>query len=45
MTNKAFFDTNILIYALTVRAGSAIDARTEMAERILSLGGMAEFKC
>jgi predicted nucleic acid-binding protein len=39
MTAKAFFDTNILIYALAIRASSQVDLRTETAERTLSLGG------
>jgi predicted nucleic acid-binding protein len=40
MTAKAFFDTNILVYALAVRASSRLDLRTELAERTLSLGGV-----
>jgi predicted nucleic acid-binding protein len=40
MTASAFFDTNILIYALTVRAGSKLDRRSEIAENTLSLGGV-----
>ena len=40
MTAKAFFDTNILVYALAVRAGADSDPRTELAEKTLSLGGV-----
>jgi len=40
MTVKAFFDTNVLVYALAVRAGSPVDLRTVKAEQMLSLGGM-----
>jgi predicted nucleic acid-binding protein len=40
MTGSAFFDTNVLIYALTVRSGSKRDSRSEIAEEILSLGGV-----
>jgi predicted nucleic acid-binding protein len=40
MIAKAFFDTNILIYALAVRASALRDPRTETAEEILSLGGV-----
>jgi predicted nucleic acid-binding protein len=40
MTDRAFFDTNVLIYALAVRASSEFDSRTEMAEKTLSLGGV-----
>src|ERR1035441_1612199 len=40
MIAKAFFDTNILIYALAVRAGSPSDLRTQVAEKTLSLGGV-----
>jgi predicted nucleic acid-binding protein len=40
MIGSAFFDTNVLIYALTVRVGSKRDPRSEIAERTLSLGGM-----
>ncbi|MGC1463310.1 MAG: PIN domain-containing protein [Terracidiphilus sp.] len=40
MTANAFFDTNILIYALTVRASSRQDPRSEIAEKTLSPGGV-----
>ena len=40
MTGKAFFDTNVLVYAFVVRASSKSDPRTELAERTLSLGGV-----
>ena len=40
MTAKAFFDTNVLVYALVVRASSKPDPRTETAEKILSFGGI-----
>jgi predicted nucleic acid-binding protein len=40
MTAKAFFDTNVLVYALVNRAGSILDPRTEMAEERLSHGGV-----
>jgi predicted nucleic acid-binding protein len=40
MTAKAFFDTNVLIYAVAIRAGSRFDLRTKTAEEILSLGGV-----
>jgi len=40
MTAKAFFDTNVLVYALAVRSGAGVDPRTEMAESKLSLGGV-----
>jgi predicted nucleic acid-binding protein len=39
MTAKAFFDTNVLVYAFAVRASSRLDPRTEMAEKAMSLGG------
>ncbi|MGD0800844.1 MAG: PIN domain-containing protein [Terracidiphilus sp.] len=40
MTAKAFFDTNLLVYALAVRASARFDPRTEMAEKTLSIGGV-----
>ena len=40
MTAKAFFDTNVLVYAFVVRASSKSDPRTELAEKTLSLGGV-----
>ena len=40
MTGSAFFDTNVLTYALTVRAGLERDPRSEIAEKTLSLGGV-----
>ena len=40
MTARSFFDTNILIYALTARAGSKQDRRSEIAENTLSRGGV-----
>ncbi len=40
MTAKIFFDTNVLVYALAVRASSPVDPRTVKAEEILSLGGV-----
>jgi predicted nucleic acid-binding protein len=39
MTARVFFDTNILVYALSVRASSPVDPRTSTAEELLSLGG------
>ncbi len=38
--DKAFLDTNILIYAIVRRAGAATDGRTETAEQILLAGGV-----
>lgn len=40
MTGKAFFDTNVLVYAFVARASSKSDPRTELAEKTLSLGGV-----
>lgn len=40
MTGKEFLDTNILIYALVRRVSSTRDRRTEIAEQILSAGGV-----
>jgi predicted nucleic acid-binding protein len=38
--NRAFLDTNILVYALMKRRGSLVDHRTEIAEQILCAGGV-----
>lgn len=40
MTAKVFFDTNVLVYALAIRASSPVDPRTVKAEEMLSLGGV-----
>src|ERR1039457_2324286 len=40
MNDKAFFDTNILVYAFGVRRASRPDSRTEIAEQLLALGGV-----
>jgi predicted nucleic acid-binding protein len=40
MTVRAFFDTNVLVYALSARANVNSDPRTEIAERTLGLGGV-----
>ena len=40
MIGSAFFDTNVLIYALTVRAGTKRDPRSEIAEKTLGSGGV-----
>ena len=40
MTASLFFDTNVLVYALTVRASSLVDPRTVKAEELLSIGGV-----
>jgi predicted nucleic acid-binding protein len=40
MNDKVFFDTNILVYAFGVRRASLPDARTEIAEQLLALGGV-----
>lgn len=40
MTAKAFFDTNVLVYALTARGSANSDPRTEIAETTLGLGGV-----
>jgi predicted nucleic acid-binding protein len=40
MTASVFFDTNVLIYALTARASSKRDPRSEIAEKALSCGGV-----
>jgi len=39
MTVNAFFDTNILLYALGAPAGSSTDARNEAAYRLVDAGG------
>lgn len=39
MTARVFFDTNILVYALAVRAGSSDDPRALRAEELLGAGG------
>lgn len=40
MTGKPFLDTNVLVYALVVRASSPSDPRAEIAERALTQGGV-----
>jgi predicted nucleic acid-binding protein len=40
MSDKAFFDTNILVYAFGVRRASLPDSRTEIAEQLLAVGGI-----
>jgi predicted nucleic acid-binding protein len=40
MTNKIFFDTNVILYAFTERAGSHLDSRIETAEELLAAGGL-----
>ena len=40
MTDKAFFDTNILVYAFASQSVSGADARAKRAEELLSLGGI-----
>jgi predicted nucleic acid-binding protein len=40
MTTKAFFDTNVLLYAFTRQTGSPLDRRTDKAEEIMSSGGV-----
>lgn len=40
MTGEAFLDTNVVIYALVRRVSSIPDRRTEIAEEILSAGGV-----
>lgn len=39
MTGRSFFDTNVLLYALALPTGGAMDARAETAERLLGEGG------
>jgi len=40
MSDKVFFDTNILVYAFGVRRASLPDSRTEIAEELFALGGV-----
>jgi predicted nucleic acid-binding protein len=40
MINKDFFDTNVLLYALDIRRGTARDLRADKAEEILCRGGI-----
>lgn len=40
MTTKAFFDTNVLLYALDIQRGAALDLRADKAEEILGHGGV-----
>ena len=40
MTASAFFDTNVLVYAMGLRAGRSLDPRSETAEALLSSGGL-----
>ncbi len=40
MTSKVFFDTNVLVYAFARRTQIPPDTRSEMAEELLSLGGI-----
>jgi predicted nucleic acid-binding protein len=40
MTDRAFLDTNILVYALVQRADATTDRRTETAENLLLAGGV-----
>jgi len=40
MTTSAFFDTNVLLYAMGLRAGRSLDPRSETAEELVSLGGL-----
>jgi predicted nucleic acid-binding protein len=40
MTTKAFFDTNVLLYAFDIQRGTALDIRADRAEDILSHGGV-----
>jgi predicted nucleic acid-binding protein len=40
MTGKRFLDTNVLVYAMVLRRGAAVDQRTEAAEGILREGGV-----
>ena len=39
MTTRVFFDTNILLYAMPLPVGSAMDKRTSRAEELLGGGG------
>jgi predicted nucleic acid-binding protein len=40
MINDAFFDTNVLLYALDIRRGTSRDLRADKAEEILIRGGV-----
>jgi predicted nucleic acid-binding protein len=40
MIASAFFDTNVLLYALARQTGTTLDLRTDRAEEIMSRGGM-----
>jgi predicted nucleic acid-binding protein len=40
MTTKAFFDTNVLLYAFDIQRGTALDLRADKAEEIVSHGGV-----
>jgi len=40
MTTRAFFDTNVLLYAFDIQRGTALDLRADKAEEILSSGGV-----
>ncbi|MGD0730893.1 MAG: PIN domain-containing protein [Terracidiphilus sp.] len=40
MSDKAFFDTNVLVYALGGRKKSTTDARIDLAQEIVILGGV-----
>jgi predicted nucleic acid-binding protein len=40
MTARAFFDTNVLVYAMGLRIGRSLDPRSEKAEELVSRGGM-----
>jgi predicted nucleic acid-binding protein len=39
MTASAFFDTNVLLYALARQTGTTLDLRADKAEEIISSGG------
>lgn len=40
MTSKAFFDTDVLLYALVLQVGASRDLRADKAEEILCQGGV-----
>lgn len=40
MITSAFFDTNVLIYAMGFRAERLLDSRSETAEELISRGGL-----
>jgi predicted nucleic acid-binding protein len=40
MTTNVFFDTNVLVYAMGLRAGRPLDTRSETAEELVSRGGL-----